>query len=111
MYKKTAAAMLLFLGFSTQAEAADYVVDVNGIVCEFCSLGVTKKVAKLPFIDKTRYTNGVDVDIENQKVTIAVKDGAELDVDALFEAIESGGYNPIRVRALGTDKANGESGQ
>lgn len=111
MYRKIAAAALLLLSFSVEAEAADYVVDVNGIVCEFCSLGVTKKVAKLPFIDKTRYTNGVSVDIENQRVTIAVKDGANLDVDALFKAIESGGYNPIRVRELGTDRVIGESDQ
>lgn len=111
MYKKIAAATLLFFSFSLPADAADYVVDVNGIVCEFCSLGVTKKVAKLPFIDKTRYTNGVNVDIENQQVTIAVKDGAELDVDALFKAIESGGYNPIRVRELGADRVIGETGQ
>lgn len=111
MYKPFAAALLLLSSFSIPAEAADYVVDVNGIVCEFCSLGVAKKVAKLPFIDTSRYTNGVSVDIENQKVTIAVKDGAELDVDALFKAIESGGYNPIRVQELVADNATDETAQ
>lgn len=111
MYRKFAAALLLLVSVSIQSEAADYVVDVNGIVCEFCSLGVTKKIAKLPFIDKSRYTNGVDVDIENQTVTVAVRDGAELDVDALFKAIESGGYNPVRVRELGAADATEESQQ
>lgn len=85
------------------AVAQDYVITVNGMVCEFCALGVTKKIAKLPFIDKSKYTDGVDVEIENQKVTIAVQDGAELDKDALFAAIESGGYNPIEIFEISAD--------
>jgi hypothetical protein len=80
--------------------AQDYVINVNGIVCEFCSLGVTKKVAKLPFIDRSKYNKGVHVEIENQMVTIAVKDGIELDKDALFAAIESGGYSPVEIFEL-----------
>lgn len=88
---------------SIPALADDYVITVNGMVCEFCSLGVTKKIAKLPFIDRSKYTDGVDVEIENQKVTIAVKEGDVLDKDALFEAIESGGYNPIEIFALSAD--------
>ncbi len=86
--------------FATAALAEDYVIEVNGIVCEFCSLGVTKKIAKLPFIDRSKYTDGVDVEIEHQRVTIAVKDGATLDRDALFKAIESGGYNPVEIFTL-----------
>lgn len=79
------------------AYAGDYVVQVNGIVCSFCSQGVTKKVSKLPFIDGSRYTNGVKVEIEHQKVTVAVRDNAAIDVDGLYEAIRSGGYDPVDV--------------
>lgn len=94
---------LLTLFVSAPTFAGDYVVNVNGIVCEFCSLGVTKKVSKLPFIDRTKYDKGVKVEIQNQMVTIAVKDGSKLDVDALFSAIESGGYNPVKVFELEAD--------
>lgn len=83
--------------------AQDYVINVNGIVCEFCSLGVTKKVAKLPFIDRTQYNKGVYVEIENQMVTIAVKEGETLDKAALFAAIESGGYKPVEIFTLSTE--------
>ena len=66
---------------------------------------MTKKVARLPFIDRTKYDKGVKVEIEHQMVTIAVKEDAQLDKEALFAAIESGGYNPIEIWQL---SANGE---
>lgn len=88
---------------STAAVAQDYVINVNGIVCEFCSIGVTKKVSKLPFVDRTKYDKGVKVEIETQMVTIAVKGDADLDKDALFAAIESGGYNPVQIFELTPD--------
>ena len=58
---------------------------------------MSKKVSKLPFIDPSRHNKGVHVDIENQLVTIAVKADAEIDQVALFDAIVSGGYEPIEV--------------
>jgi hypothetical protein len=70
---------------------------VHGIVCSFCSVGVRKKLSKLPFIDKSKYKDGVLVEIESQKVTIAIKPGAKLDVNAAFESIKSGGYEPVNV--------------
>lgn len=90
----------LTLAFVTPSFAAKYVVDVHGIVCEFCSFGVAKKIKKLSFIDPEQYDDGVEVDIDNQSVYFAVKAEAALDQTALFEAIKSGGYNPIKVWQL-----------
>lgn len=89
--------------FATPAIAQDYVVRVNGIVCEFCAFGVTKKVSKLKFIDRTKYNKGVEVDVKEQLVTIAVKTAASLDRKALYDAIESGGYNPVELWELAED--------
>ena len=85
---------------STRAVAQDYVINVNGMVCEFCSIGVAKKVGGLSFIDQEKYDNGVIVDIENQIVTIAVKKYASMEKSSLFSAIESGGYNPVAIWKL-----------
>lgn len=87
------------------AAAQDYVINVNGIVCEFCSLGVAKKISRLPFIDRSKYDKGVIVKIKDQLVTIAVKDDAQLDRAALFAAIEAGGYDPVAIWRI---DANGE---
>ncbi len=78
-------------------ESRDIVVNVHGIVCSFCAQGVTKKVAKLPFVDRSRYKKGVKVEIENQLVTVAIKPGVEPDMAALFDAIRSGGYDPVEA--------------
>lgn len=85
---------------STLVAAQDYVINVNGMVCEFCSIGVAKKIGGLPFIDQEKYDNGVIVDIENQIVTIAVKEDVSVEKSALFSAIESGGYNPVAIWKL-----------
>ena len=85
-------ALILALG-SKPVLAQDYVVSVSGFVCEFCALGVSKKVSKLPFIDRDRYDNGIEMDSENQLVTLAVRDGDSLDAAALSKAVESAGYN------------------
>lgn len=106
MSRKILFAALMLL--SVPAVASDYVIEVHGIVCSFCSQGVTKKVAKLPFIDSSKYTKGVHVEIEKQKVTIAVKPDHELDIEALFDAIRSGGYDPVEVRTV---TPSGEPGE
>lgn len=97
-----AAAFMLTLAGNI-ALADDYVIEVHGMVCSFCAQGVTKKVSKLPFIDQTHYTKGVKVEIEDQKVTISVKADEQPDIDSLFEAIRSGGYEPIDIWAVQSD--------
>ncbi|MCZ6852737.1 MAG: heavy metal-associated domain-containing protein [Gammaproteobacteria bacterium] len=88
---------LALMLIATPVLAQDYVVTVHGIVCSFCAQGVIKKVSKLPFVDRSMYTNGVKVEIEDQKVTVAVRDDSAIDTVSLFAAIESGGYDPIDV--------------
>ena len=75
----------------------DTAIIVHGIVCSFCSQGVRRKLSKLSFIDHSRYTKGVKVEIEKQKVTIANKAGAVFDLDEVFKAITSGGYEPVEA--------------
>lgn len=77
------------------AQKGEVVIIVHGIVCSFCSQGVAKKLSKLPFIDSSKYTNGIKVEIDKQKVTIAVKSGSNFDIDKVFKSIRSGGYEPV----------------
>ncbi|HIF52088.1 MAG TPA: heavy-metal-associated domain-containing protein [Thiotrichaceae bacterium] len=73
------------------------VIIVHGIVCSFCSQGVTRNLSKLPFIDKSKYTKGVKVEIEDQKVTIAIKPDSTLDLPQVFKSILKGGYEPVEA--------------
>ncbi|MCV6603902.1 MAG: heavy-metal-associated domain-containing protein [Porticoccaceae bacterium] len=72
-------------------------LDVDGVVCSFCSHGVKKKLAKLPFIDKSQYSDGIYVDIDQQQVLVAIQPGQVADIDAAFKAVRDGGYDPLRA--------------
>lgn len=104
IYIKIIAIALLYALFATPIAAQNYVINVNGIVCEFCAYGVGKKIRKLPFIDQSQYDQGVKVDIENQRVFIALREGEILDKSMLFKAIESGGYDPIDIQQISADE-------
>ncbi len=80
-----------------QVEPGEAVIIVHGIVCSFCSQGVTKKLSKLPYIDPSKYTKGVKVEISDQKVTIAIKPDMDADFDEIFSEIKSGGYEPVKA--------------
>ncbi|MFT5426751.1 MAG: hypothetical protein ACI9ZT_001697 [Gammaproteobacteria bacterium] len=79
------------------------VIIVHGIVCSFCSQGVMRNLSKLPFIDKSKYTKGVKVEIESQKVTIAIKADEKFDLTQTFESILKGGYEPVEAYVRDAD--------
>ena len=64
------------------------------------AFGVAKKLRKLDFIDPSQFEEGVKVDIENQQVFISIQEGQPLDQEAIFEAIKSGGYDPIKMTPM-----------
>ena len=80
---------------ATTAINNSVVMEVHGIVCSFCSVGIRKKLAKFSFIDKKRYKKGLIMDIKNQKITVAINAGETVDIQGMFKAIKSGGYEPV----------------
>ena len=92
--------LLLSAVVSAPASAKSYEINVNGIVCEFCAFGVAKKLRKLDFVDPSQFEDGVKVDIENQRVYISIQEGQPLNQEIIFEAIKSGGYDPIEMTPM-----------
>ena len=85
------------------------VVQVKGIVCSFCAYGTEKNLAKLKFLDASKFGNGVLMDIHTHRITLAVAPGERLDLKRVYRAIKKGGYDPVivYVRLRGTlDKTN-----
>lgn len=76
-------------------KANEVLIEVHGVVCSFCSKGVQRKLAKLNFVDTSRHLNGSLVEIEKQRVTLAIKVNAAFDAKATFKAIRDGGYDPV----------------
>ena len=73
------------------------VVQVKGIVCSFCAYGTEKNLAKLPFLDSTKYGNGVLMDIHTNRITLAVQPDQQIDVAGVYNAILKGGYDPVTI--------------
>ena len=97
------------------------IVQVNGIVCSFCAYGTEKNLSKLKFLDSSKYGNGVLMNINTHRITLALAPGQQLDLKSVYKSIKKGGYDPVvvylRVRGvleqqggqyLVLDKASGQ---
>ena len=87
------------------AKPNELVLEVHGIVCSFCSVGVQKKLSKLPFVDHSKYKKGVHVAIKKHRVTVAIKPDSNvtktnIDIKAAYKSVQSGGYEPIRATVM-----------
>jgi len=87
----------LILGEDINLNPNEALLEVHGIVCSFCSYGIQKKLSKLPFVDTDKYKKGSHVSIEDQQITIAIREGHVFDLMAVFDAIKSGGYEPVQA--------------
>ena len=70
------------------------VVDVNGMVCDFCARGIEKTFVK----DKA--VKRVDVDLERGKVLIAYTKDKEINFDEIKNKILANGQNAIDFTIL-----------
>ena len=103
---------------ATPAPAADRpttelhraVVQVNGVVCSFCAHGLEKALSRLDGVDPEPYGNGILVDIESQRVTLALRPGSALDFAEVHRRIVKAGYDPVRFHLRVAGRAEAEAG-
>jgi len=60
----------------------EVVLEVSGLVCSFCAMGLQGGLSSLKYVDGKKYNNGVFVDVEYQYAVIAEK--SDQDIDALY---------------------------
>ena len=86
------------------------VVQVNGVVCSFCAHGAEKALSKLECLDKAEFGDGVLIDIDTHRITLAMRPGEEIPFRDIYERIKKAGYDPITlyVRSEGTLERSGE---
>ena len=71
------------------------IVEVNGLVCSFCAFGAEKALSKLPGLDRSRFKDGVLIDIDAHRMTLALKPGAELPLGLMYDVVRAAGYEPV----------------
>ena len=70
------------------------VVNVNGMVCDFCARGIEKAFQKDSSIKK------IDVDLSKGKVLLAYSNGVEIDFDDIKKKILANGQNATGMKVL-----------
>lgn len=85
------------------------VVQVNGVVCSFCAYGAEKALSKLDCLDQAEFGNGVLIDIDTHRITLAMKPGEKIPFREIYQRIKKAGYDPITlyVRSRGTLERSG----
>ena len=80
------------------------VVQVNGMVCSFCAYGAEKALSKLDCLDRAEFGDGVLVDIDTLRITLALRPGEKIPFRKIYQRIKNAGYDPITLylRSEGT---------
>jgi len=76
------------------SDAQIAVVDVNGMVCDFCARGIEKTFQKDSSIKR------IDVDLSKGKVLLDYSNGVEIDFDDIKKKILANGQNATGMKVL-----------
>ena len=108
--------LLLSLGFSQskvsiqdkeiEINENEAVVEVLGMVCSMCAFGIGEGFAKTDFIDKSKFTDGVSVDIDAQYVQLGLLESTNINPEKIVQVIEDAGYDVNLLYILQNDKLN-----
>lgn len=66
-------------------------VQVNGLVCDFCARALEKVFGKRDDV------SGINVDLDNGNVSIAMKNGKSIDDKTVTDLITDSGYNVVAI--------------
>jgi copper chaperone CopZ len=83
--------LVIALGLCGVAGADMIQATVNGMVCGFCATGIEKTFRAQPEV------KAVDVDLENNLVTIQTKQGRTIDDSKIKKLLGDAGYSVVRI--------------
>jgi hypothetical protein len=70
----------------------EVILEVSGLVCSFCAVGLQGGLSSLKDVDKKKYIDGVFVNVEYQYAVIAEAADKDIDIDKAIELIVKSGY-------------------
>lgn len=78
--------------FSSYALADSVEVKVNGMVCDFCAVGLEKTLGKKDEIEN------LQVSFDNGTVNFSVKEGSEISDEQIRATIEDNGISVVDIK-------------
>ena len=109
-------AFLLFLSFGLSQSVVsiqdseieinenEAVVEVLGMVCSMCAFGIGEGFSKTAFVDKTKFNDGVSVDIDAQFVQVGLLKSSDANAEKIVQVIEEAGYDVNQLFILRNEK-------
>lgn len=83
---------ILLVGFAANAQFKSASLQAAGLTCAMCTKAINKSLDRLSFISK------VEPDIKNSAFIISFKEGADVDFDALKNAVEDAGFSVAKLK-------------
>jgi copper chaperone CopZ len=87
--------VIVFASLSSQAQFTSATLQATGLTCAMCSNAINKALQKVPFVES------VKPDIKNSSFGIVFKKDAEIDIDALKDAVEDAGFSVGSLKLTG----------
>ena len=69
------------------------VIEVLGMICSMCAFGIGEGFSKTDFIDKSKFKDGIFVDIDAQYVQLGLEESTNINPEKIVQVIEDAGYN------------------
>lgn len=88
-------AVLLLVATAAQAQFKSARLQAAGLTCAMCTKAINNALDQIAFIES------LDVDIKNSEFIIDFKEGANVDPDALKQAVEDAGFSVAKLRLTG----------
>ena len=102
--------LLLTLGFAQSKIAIDNeeidinqneaIVEVLGMVCSMCAFGIEEGFSNEEFVDKSKFSNGVLVDIDAKFVQLGLKKSSSVNPESIYSVIQDAGYDVKKLYIL-----------
>ena len=86
--------MLVSSGASTGYAGKSVEVNVNGMFCEMCAYGLSLSLNKVDGVKQAR------VYYEEQRATVEMEDGENVDIDLIRQTVVDSGFTPNQVRVI-----------
>ncbi|MBA4167371.1 MAG: heavy-metal-associated domain-containing protein [Chitinophagaceae bacterium] len=95
MKKIFLSAAVLFTAILSNAQFTSAKLTAAGLTCAMCTKAIYNALEKVPSVSK------IDTDIKNSSFVISFKNGADVDADALGNAVEEAGFSVVKLSLTG----------
>ena len=95
MKKVWLAIVVLFVVVSSRAQFTKATLQATGLTCAMCSNAINKALQKVPFVESVRS------DIKNSAFNLVFKQGQDVKIDELREAVEDAGFSVGSLKLTG----------